>query len=58
MDIPVLFCHARSNYKKVPGFDVYDLKRDALNYTGSSPAILHPPCRRSEERRVGKECRL
>ena len=45
MNIPVLFCHARSNYKKVPGFDVYDLERDALNYTGSSPAIFHPPCR-------------
>lgn len=45
MDIPVLFCHTRSNYKKVPGFDVYDLKRDALSYPGSAPAIFHPPCR-------------
>lgn len=45
MDIPVLFVHSRSNYKKIPGFDCYDEKRNALNYTGSLPVIAHPPCR-------------
>lgn len=45
MKTPVLCVHSRSNYKKVPGFDCWDEKRNALNYTGSSPAIFHPPCR-------------
>lgn len=43
--IPVLFVHNRSNYKKLPIFDCYDEKRDALTYLGSSPVIAHPPCR-------------
>lgn len=45
MDIPVLFVHNRSNYKKLPGFDCYDLKRNALTYKGDDPVICHPPCR-------------
>lgn len=43
--VPVLFVHQRSNYKKVPGFDCYDEKRNALTYAGSCPVIAHPPCR-------------
>lgn len=43
--VPVLFVHSRSNYKKIPGFDCYDEKRNALNYTGREPVIAHPPCR-------------
>lgn len=43
--IPVLFVHQRSNYKKIPFFDCYDEKRNALSYKGSNPVIAHPPCR-------------
>lgn len=43
--VPVLFVHSRSNYKKIPFFDCYDEKRNALSYTGSHPVIAHPPCR-------------
>lgn len=46
MVIPVLFVHPRSNYKKLDFFDCYDEKRNALNYTGSSAVIAHPPCRK------------
>lgn len=45
MKIPVLFVHARSNYKKLDTFDCYDEKRNALSFTGSLPVIVHPPCR-------------
>lgn len=45
MVTPVLFVHNRSTYKKLPLFDCYDEKRNALNYTGSSAVICHPPCR-------------
>ena len=43
--IPVLFAREDSAYKKMPEFDVYDIKRDARNYTGQEPVIAHPPCR-------------
>lgn len=43
--VPVLFVHPRSNYKKLPGFDCYDEDRNALSYTGCKPVIAHPPCR-------------
>lgn len=45
MLIPVLFVHNRSNYKKIQGFDCYDEKRNASSYSGTAPAIFHPPCR-------------
>lgn len=45
MNVPVLFVHNRSNYKKLPGFDCYDLERNALNFKGDDPVICHPPCR-------------
>lgn len=44
-EIPVLYVHPRSNYKKITSFDCYDENRDAFTYTGSSPLIAHPPCR-------------
>lgn len=44
--IPVLFVHSKSNYKLDKEFDCYDEKRNALNYTGSSAVICHPPCRK------------
>ena len=43
--IPVLFTRKNSIYLKLPFTDVYDINRDALSYSGSSPVIAHPPCR-------------
>lgn len=51
MKITVLFCQDDSIYKKLNGrnrvslCEVYDEKRNALNYTGHAAAIYHPPCR-------------
>jgi hypothetical protein len=43
--IAVLFARADSNYKVLPGCDVWDFERDALNWPGGSPVVAHPPCR-------------
>jgi hypothetical protein len=40
------FCFSYSIYKAMPGLDVWDADRDALNYQGPYPIIAHPPCRR------------
>jgi len=40
----ILFCQENSIYKDL-GCDVYDEKRNALNFEGGSPAVYHPPCR-------------
>lgn len=42
--VPVLFCQEESIYKKLK-CDVYDEKRNALNYDRAEAAIYHPPCR-------------
>lgn len=44
MKVPVLFCQENSIYKKL-NCDVYDEKRNALNYSDTKAAIYHPPCR-------------
>ncbi|GAA0834716.1 hypothetical protein [Cupriavidus pauculus] len=44
-DIAVLFARADSNYKDLPGCDVWDFERNALNWPGGTPVIAHPPCR-------------
>jgi hypothetical protein len=43
--IAVLFARQDSRYKQLEGYDVYDIDRDARNYSGSNPVIAHPPCR-------------
>lgn len=43
--IAVLFARADSNYKTLPGCDVWDFERNALNWPGGAPVIAHPPCR-------------
>ena len=43
--ITVLFARNDSRYKQLEGYDVYDIDRDARNYTGDNPVIAHPPCR-------------
>lgn len=45
MTISVLFARVDSNYKSIPGCDVWDADRDALNWPGGGPVIAHPPCR-------------
>ena len=42
---PALFVSKTSDYKTDIRFDAYDVERNALSYTGSRPAIYHPPCR-------------
>jgi hypothetical protein len=43
--VSVLFARADSIYKSMPGVDVWDAERDALNWPGGSPVVAHPPCR-------------
>lgn len=43
--VDVYFVSNRSNYKKVPGFNCFDEKRNALLYPPKSVSIYHPPCR-------------
>ena len=40
----VLFAREDSIYKKLD-CDVWDKKRNALNWPGGAPAVYHPPCR-------------
>jgi hypothetical protein len=40
----VLFTRETSVYEEL-GCDCYSKERNALNYTGDSPVIAHPPCR-------------
>lgn len=42
--ITILGVHKKSNYKLIPGLDLWDAERDAYNYTGINPVIAHPPC--------------
>jgi hypothetical protein len=43
--ISILFAARNSIYKTIPGLDVWDEDRDALNWPGGNPGIFHPPCR-------------
>lgn len=43
--IAVLFARVDSNYKHLPGVDVWDFERDARLFPGGTPVIAHPPCR-------------
>ena len=44
-DVAVLFSRVDSIYKTLPGCDVWDITRDALNWRGNCPVVCHPPCR-------------
>jgi len=44
-EIAVLFARHDSVYKTLPGCDVWDKERNALNWPGGCPGIFHPPCR-------------
>lgn len=43
--VAVLFAREDSNYKTLPGCDVWDIERDARRWPGGLPAVAHPPCR-------------
>jgi hypothetical protein len=43
--VAVLCVTPRSHYKKIPGCDCYDARRDAWTYRGGLPVVAHPPCR-------------
>lgn len=43
--VAVLFARKNSIYKTLPGVDVWDQQRDALNWPGGCPVVAHPPCR-------------
>lgn len=43
--VAVLFARADSIYKSLPGCDVWDAERNALNWLGGCPVVAHPPCR-------------
>lgn len=43
--VSVLFAMTDSIYKTLPGCDVWDEQRNALNFKGGAPIIAHPPCR-------------
>jgi hypothetical protein len=43
--VAVLFARADSNYKVMPGVDVWDAERDARRWPGGAPVVAHPPCR-------------
>ena len=43
--VAVLFARSDSNYKALPGVDVWDIERDARRWGGGCPVVAHPPCR-------------
>jgi len=43
--VAVLFARADSNYRDIPGCDVWDIERDARRWPGGCPVVAHPPCR-------------
>lgn len=44
--IAALFVEARGVYAGRAGVDPWDVSRDARSYTGTAPAVAHPPCER------------
>ena len=43
--VAILCARADSDYKVMPGCDVYDAARDARTFAGGLPVVTHPPCR-------------
>lgn len=43
--VAVLFARVDSVYKTLPGCDVWDAERDALQWPEGCPLVAHPPCR-------------
>jgi len=43
--IAALYVRDDSIYKTMEGVDAWDKERDARNWPGGCPAVVHPPCR-------------
>lgn len=43
--VAILFARADSNYKALPGCDVWDKERDARRWPGGCRVVAHPDCR-------------
>lgn len=43
--VAVLFARRDSVYKAMPGVEVFDADRNAMNFAGGCPVVAHPPCR-------------
>lgn len=43
-EIAVLCAAEKSHYYEISGLDIYDRKRDARSFVGSTPVICHAPC--------------
>lgn len=43
--ISILFADTQSHYYSIPGLDVWNVNRNALNFNDSNVCIVHPPCR-------------
>lgn len=43
--VAILCASQHSEYRKIPGVEIYDIKRDVFSFTGGMPVIAHPPCR-------------
>lgn len=44
-DVAALYVMGNSPYRKIPGVDCWDRRRDATRYQGPHPIVAHPPCR-------------
>ena len=44
--IAALFVEAGGCYYELPNIDPWDKERDARNYPGPHPVVVHPPCER------------
>lgn len=42
--VAALFVRHNSIYKRLPGVEAFDEKRDALTFGGGMPIVAHPPC--------------
>ena len=43
--VAALCVHPRSVYKKLPGVECWDIRRDVRTFAGQFPIVAHPPCR-------------
>jgi len=42
--VSILCIEEKSNYRLIPGLDLWDKDRNAYNFSGGQPVITHAPC--------------